>query len=308
MTAPSLSGRAWAELLLLSLVWGGSFLAIRTALDEIGVATSVAWRVGLAAAVLWAVVLLRRLPVPRDARSWAALAVMGLLNNLVPFSLMAWGQLTIPTGLTSILNAATAVFGVLAAALFLPDERLTPRRAAGVAVGFAGVATAIGLGDLASFDLRSLAQLAVVAGTVSYALAGVWGRLRLRHLPPEVSAAGMLTASSALAIPAALWLDGPSWPAQADTRAAILYYAVAATAVAYLLYFRVLATAGSGNLLLCTLLVAPVAIALGATVRGETLAPNAFAGFALLAFGLAILDGRPWRALTGRMARGTGRG
>ncbi|MBM2576674.1 DMT family transporter [Jannaschia sp. Os4] len=295
--APDMSARTWAELALLALIWGGSFLAIRTALDEIPFVTSVAFRVGLAAAVLWGWCALRGLRPPRDPRLWGALLGMGMLNNVLPFSLMAWGQLSIETGLTAILNAGTAVFGVLAAALLLPDERLTPRRALGVALGFLGVATAIGLGNLATLDLRSLAQLAVVAGTVSYALAGVWGRVTLRGLDPRLSAAGMLTGSSLVMIPAALWIDGPVWPTEATTWVGILYYAVIATAVAYLLYFRLLATAGAGNLMLCTLLVAPVSILLGAWIRDEVLGPGTYAGFALLAVGLAVIDGRLFRVL-----------
>ncbi|MEM8849903.1 MAG: DMT family transporter [Pseudomonadota bacterium] len=298
MTHASPSTRAWAELLLLGLVWGASFLAIRTALDEIPFVTSVAYRVGLAALVLWGYVLARRLPLPSAPRAWAALFVMGLLNNVIPFSLMAWGQLHIETGLTSILNAGTAVFGVVAAALFLADERLTARRAIGVTIGFLGVTTAIGLENLASFELRSAAQLAVVAGTISYALAGVWAKLNLKDLAPQVQAAGMLTGSSLVMIPAALLIDGPVLPGQADTWIAILYYSIIATAFAYLLYFRVLAMAGSGNLMLVTLLIPPVAILLGVWIRAEALSPNVYAGFALLALGLAILDGRLLRALT----------
>ncbi|WP_298433228.1 DMT family transporter [uncultured Jannaschia sp.] len=292
MTSAAPTSRVWAEMALLGLIWGGSFLAIRTALDEIPFVTSVAFRVGLAALVLWVWVLVRRLPLPRDPRIWASLLVMGLLNNVLPFLLMAWGQLHIETGLTSILNAGTAIFGVLAAAIFLADERLTARRALGVCTGFLGVATAIGLHNLAAFDLRSLAQLAVVGGTVCYALAGVWARLRLKGLAPQVQAAGMLTGSTLLMIPAALWIDGVVIPSQADTWLAILYYAVVATALAYLLYFRILAAAGSGNTMLVTLLVAPVAIVLGALVRDEVLAPSVYLGFALLALGLVILDGR----------------
>ncbi|MEM7490528.1 MAG: DMT family transporter [Pseudomonadota bacterium] len=304
MTPPAPSTRAWTEMTLLALIWGASFLAIRTALDEIPFVTSVAYRVGLAALVLWAYVAIRRLPVPRDPRLWGGLFVMGLLNNVIPFSLMAWGQLHIETGLTSILNAGTAVFGVVAAALFLADERLTARRSLGVAVGFLGVATAIGLENLANFDLRSAAQLAVVAGTVSYALASVWAKLNLRGLAPQVQAAGMLTGSSLVMLPAALLIDGPVLPAQADTWIAVLYYAVAATALAYLLYFRVLAMAGSGNLLLVTLLIAPVAILLGVWVRDEVLSPNVYAGFGLLALGLLILDGRLFHAIRAMAANG----
>ena len=164
--------RTWAEIALLALIWGGSFLAIRIALDEVPVFSSVAHRVLWAAIALWIVVTVRRLTVPKSMHVWAAFLVMGLLNNAVPFSLMAWGQLHIETGLTAILNAATALWGVLVAALVFPDERLTLNRVVGVILGFLGVSTAIGLGAFASLDLRSLSQLAVVGGTISYAVAG----------------------------------------------------------------------------------------------------------------------------------------
>jgi len=206
---------------------------------------------------------------------------------------MAWGQLHIETGLTSILNAATAVFAVLVAAVVFADERLTARRAAGVAIGFFGVATAIGLENLTRFDLRSWAQMAVLGGALSYALASSWARATLGGLAPQVAAAGMLTGATLVMLPAALWLDGwPDLALQARTWGAVGYYSIAATALAYLLYYRVLAMAGSGNLMLCTLLVAPTAIVLGAAVRGEELLPQAYLGFALLALGLAVLDGR----------------
>lgn len=297
MSQESLSSRAWAELALLSLIWGASFLSIRVALDEIGPFWSVAHRVTWAAAVLWIYIVLRGLPVPRGLRVWGAFLVMGLLNNIMPFSLMAWGQLHIETGLTSILNAATAVFGVLAAALFFADERLTVPRLLGVSIGFAGVATAIGLRSFLSFDITSLAQLAVIGGTISYALAGVWAKSRLKGMAPQMAAAGMVTASSVMALPLAWAIEGPpDLNLEADTKAAIAYYAVVATAGAYLLYYRVLAMAGTGNLMLCTLLVAPVAIVLGAVVRGEALGLNAFVGFALLAVGLILLNRGQGRA------------
>ncbi len=289
----SLSGRAWAELLLLGLLWGGSFLSIRIALDEIGFLTSVAHRTFWAMLVLWAVVVWQGLPLPREARIWGAFLVMGLLNNVIPFGFMAWGQLYIETGLISILNAATAIFGVIAAALFFADERITPRKALGVGLGFFGVATAIGLENFQSLDLRSLAQLAVIAGTISYALAGVWARKYLGSLAAPVAAAGMLTGSSLIAVPLAVIVEGPVTLAlQPGTMLAIGYYALLATAGAYLLYYRVLAMAGSGNLMLVTLLIPPIAISLGAAVLGEALSLKAFLGFGLLALGLIILDGR----------------
>ncbi|MGR3759312.1 DMT family transporter [Roseobacteraceae bacterium NS-SX3] len=294
MTAQkTISPRAWTELLLLGTIWGGSFLAIRIALDEVPVLTSVLHRCGWAALVLWGAVLLMRLPVPRGPRVWGAFLVMGLLNNVIPFALMAWGQLHIETGLTSILNAATAVFGVIVAAAVFADERLTLRKGLGVALGFLGVATAIGLEQFSRFDLRSTAHLAVLAGTLSYAFAAAWARAKLTGLPPQVAAAGMLTGSALCLLPAALVIDGPvAFDLQPVTWGAIGYYAVIATAGAYLLYYRVLAQAGSGNLMLVTLIIPPVAIVLGAVVRDETLPPQAFLGFALLALGLLILNGR----------------
>jgi drug/metabolite transporter (DMT)-like permease len=298
MTQQQLSPRAWTELAALSLIWGASFLSIRIALDEIPVTTAVAHRVLWAARALWIVAALRRLPLPRDPRLWGAFLVMGLLNNAIPFTLMAWAQLHIETGLTSILNAATAVWGVIVAALVFADERLTARKGLGVALGFAGVVVAIGTDSLRALDLRSVAQLAVILGTLSYALAGAWARARLSGLTPVVAAAGMLTGSALVMVPLALAVDGaPSLPKSPATYAAVAYYALGSTALAYLLYYRVLRMAGSGNLLLCTLMIPPVAIVLGAAVRGEALHAGAFAGFGLLAAGLLILDGRLLRRL-----------
>ncbi len=277
----------------LGAIWGASFLAIKLGLEEIPFLTLVAHRVFWACLILWAYVAFRRLPVPRDPRIWGAFLVMGLLNNVIPFGLMAWGQQFIETGLTSIFNAATAIFGVLVAAMVFADERLTPRKALGVLVAFFGVAVAIGLDSLRQFDIRSLAQLAVIGGTVSYAFAAAWARKTMSGLAPQVSAAGMLTGASVIILPIALVIDGvPQVPALPTTWAAIAYFGVIGTAVAYLLYYRIIALAGSGNAMIVTLLIPPVAIVLGALVLGERLDPQAIFGFGLLAFGLLILDGR----------------
>ena len=282
--------RGWAEIGALALIWGGSFLAIRIALDEVPPVTSVAHRVTWAALALWLVVLATGRALPRGRSRWGAFLVMGLLNNVVPFVLMAWGQLHIATGLTAILNASAAVFGILVAAVFLPDERLTAPRALGVCLGFAGVVTVIGPAALSGLDLRSLAQIAVVGGAVSYAFAGTWGRLRLAGEDGIVAAAGMLTTAALVAVPLAILLDGPPRLDLAPrTWAAIGYYALVSTAAAYLLYYAALRRSGAGNLLLVTLLVAPVAVVLGALVRDEAIAPRAYLGFALIAAGLATI-------------------
>ncbi len=296
----SLSGRAWAEMMLLAMIWGGSFLSIRVALDEITPLTSVAHRTTWAMLVLWVVIAVMRIPLPRDPKIWFSFLVMGLLNNVIPFSLMAWGQWHIESGLTSILNAFTAVVGVVIASLFFADEQITLRKGIGVILGFFGVAVAIGLDNFRSFDLRSLAQLAVIGGTVAYAIAGVWARKRLVGMPPQMAAAGMLTGSTVIMLPLVYFIEGPlTFDLQPRTMLAIGYYAIIATAFAYLLYYRVLAMAGSGNLMLVTLLVAPLAITLGAVVLEEKLGANAYLVFGILALGLIILDGRMWKALRG---------
>ncbi|MEM9344121.1 MAG: DMT family transporter [Pseudomonadota bacterium] len=289
----TITPRAWLDILCLSFIWGGSFLAMRIAQDDLPVFTVVAHRIFWATLVLWAIVLLRRLPLPTSPRIWGALLVMGFFNNVLPFCLIVWAQETIETGLVSILNATTAIFGVLLASLVFADERLTPRRAIGIALGFLGCATAIGLDSLRSLDLQSLAQLAILGSSLSYAIAGAWGRKTLQGLRPEVAAAGMLAGSTLLAMPFAWLMDGPpTLKLAADTWAAIAYVSVLASGVAYLLYYRILAAAGAGNVVLCTLLVAPIAIVLGALFRNESLPPQALAGFALLALGLLVLDGR----------------
>jgi drug/metabolite transporter (DMT)-like permease len=285
--------RAWAELLLLATIWGGSFISNRLALNEVPVLTTVAFRVAGACILLWVYVRLRRLPVPRSPQIWLAFLVMGLLNNALPFTLITWGQLTIPSGLAAIVNASTAIFGVLVAALAFRDERLTARRLTGVLLGFAGVAVAIGLHALTTLNLTSLPQLALVAAAISYALAAAFARRVLGGLPPQVAAAGMLTGSSLLMLPTALWIDGPPVLTHgAQVWGALGYLAILSTAGAYLLYYRVLGMAGAGNLSLVTLLTAPVAIVMGALILNEALPLRAYAGFALIALGLLIIDGR----------------
>lgn len=203
----------WGLLLLLSVLWGGSFFFTEIALTALPPFTVVWLRVALAAAVLWALVAARGLAVPRDGRTWTALAVMGLLNNALPFSLIVWGQTAISGSLAAILNAATPVWTVLLAHWLTRDERLAPHRLAGVVLGLGGVVVLVGPEALAGLaggmsDGTGTAQLAVVAATVSYALAGIWGR-RFAALPPLVTAGGQVTASAVLLLPAVVLVDRP---------------------------------------------------------------------------------------------------
>lgn len=289
----SISPGAWGLMALLALLWGGSFPATRAALGEMGVPTIVALRVAGGAATLWLVIWLRGLPVRGGWRIAGVFAALGFLNNILPWSLIVWGQQHIDSGLAAILNASTAIFTVALAAALFADERLTPEKAVGVFLGLAGVVVVMGVGAISSLDLASLSQLAILGASMSYAVSASVARRFLTGQPPEVAAAGMLTASSAVMVPAALWQDGaPRLDYLPQTWAAVAYLGVFASALAFLCYYRALKLAGAGNVSLVTLMIAPVSVVLGALIFGESLTMADYAGFLLLAAGLLVIDGR----------------
>ena len=290
---------SWVIMALLALIWGGSFLSIRVALEEVGVLTTVAFRVGLAALALWAYVLWRGLAVPTGGRWLMNCLLLGVFNNIIPFCLIVWGQTHIPSGLAGILNASNVIFSVGLAALLFHDERLTAAKSVGVALGLAGVALTIGPGVLTDLDLTSLGQIAILAASLSYAISSIYSRHALRDVRPEVVAAGMLTVSSLAMIPAAVWVEGvPTFDYALKTWGALLYISLLSSAFAYILFYRVLQTAGAGNVSLVTLMIAPVAVVLGAVTYNEALPPAAYLGLCLLALGMLVIDGRIFRVKT----------
>lgn len=284
----------WLMLVVLSVLWGGTFFFVAVALTEIPPFTLVFLRVGLGAAALATMCHALGLRLPTDARLWLSFLAMGALNNVVPFSLIFWSQTQIPSGLASILNATTPLFAVLFAHVLTADERLTRERLAGVLLGIAGVTAMTGIEALEGFGLAVLAQLGMLAASMLYALGGIFGR-RFRHVPPMVTATGQLSCAALLMLPIALMIDQP-WalplPGLA-TSFAVAGLALLSTALAFTLYFRILATAGATNLLLVTFLIPVSALFLGMTILGERLEPRHFAGLALIAAGLAAIDGRP---------------
>jgi drug/metabolite transporter (DMT)-like permease len=295
VVAPKIDLTSAILLTLLALIWGGSFFLAAVVLKEVPPITVALFRVVGALPALALFVWFKGVSLPRNLKIWSAYLVMGALNNAIPFSLIFWSQTQITSGLTSILNGATGVTGVIVAGLLLHDERLTAHKLIGVVIGFFGVALTIGLDAMRSFDIQSLAPLAVLLAGLSYSLAGVWAKLRLSGQAPEMNALGMIVGSSLLLIPTALWLDGPpSLELMASTWTALLVLAVLCTSVPYLLYFNILKRAGSGNLMLVTLLIPPIAIGLGVIFLKEALQGTALMGFALIALGLTIIDGRFW--------------
>ena len=298
MHTGTMGAREWLLLIALSVLWGGSFFFNALAVAELPTLSVVLGRVALAAAALWLLIATSgRYRVP-EARTWLAFAVMGFLNNVVPFTLIVWGQTRIGAGLASILNATTPLASVVLAHWLIAGERLTPARLAGVLAGLAGVTVMIGADALAELGLEVLAQLAVVAAAVSYAIAGIYGR-RFRDTPPLVTAAGQLGASTLMLLPVVLVVDRPFElaPPAPVTWGAVLGLALASTALAYVIYFRLLASAGPTNLLLVTFLIPVSAVLLGTGILGESIAPRQLAGMALIGLGLAAIDGRPLAAL-----------
>jgi drug/metabolite transporter (DMT)-like permease len=284
----------WLLLSALSVLWGGTFLFAEIALAEVRPFTLVLGRVGFAALVLVALVYLTGRRMPRDASAWGAFLIMGALNNLIPFSLIFWGQTEITGGLASILNATTPLFTVVLAHCLTREERITGGRLAGLALGIGGVAVLIGPEALRDLGLHFLAQVAVLGAALSYALAGIYGR-RFKGQSPLVAAAGQVSATSVMILPVALVLDRP-WAGPlpgAATWAAILGLALLSTALAYILYFRILASAGATNLLLVTFLIPVSAVLLGAAILGERIDLEQVLGMILIGLGLAAIDGRP---------------
>ncbi|MYA04665.1 MAG: DMT family transporter [Caldilineaceae bacterium SB0664_bin_22] len=295
----TMGGREWTMLLTLSLLWGGSFFFIAIVVSDLPPLTTVILRVGLAALTLWGIVLVMGLRPPRSLEVWVAFFGMGLLNNVIPFSLIVWGHTYIASGLASILNAATPLFTIIIAGLLFPDEGITPNKIIGVVIGFGGIVVMFlsGLGEGKS----TLAQIAVLGAALSYAFAGTFGRrFKRMDVNPIVTAAGQVTTSTVILAPMVFYIDGPLDFAKVgmDSWAAIIGLAVLSTAAAYVLYFKILETAGATNLLLVTLLIPVSAILLGSLVLGEMLELVHFAGMTLIAFGLWAIDGRLWRHRT----------
>jgi drug/metabolite transporter (DMT)-like permease len=288
----------WMLLVMLSVFWGGSFFFSKVALAELRPFTLVLCRVGLAASVLWVAVYASGETMLRPPGMWAQFFVMGLLNNLIPFSLIFYGQTRIASGLASIINAAAPAFTLVLAHFLTREDRLTAAKACGVLLGLAGVALMIGVDALRGIGRNAGAQLLVLGAPISYAFAGIYGR-RFKNLSPIVTAAGQVTGTTVMMVPLALLVDKPwSIPMPGlHVWMAIGGLALVSTAVAYIVYFRVLAAAGATNILLVTLLIPVSAVLLGTTVLGEKLGAPHFAGMGLIALGLAAIDGRPLPAL-----------
>jgi drug/metabolite transporter (DMT)-like permease len=278
------------------VLWGGSFYFVKIAVLDIPPMTLALFRVGIAAATLAVIARAMGSRFPRDAATWRNLAVMAAFNNAIPFTLLFWGQIHITIGLAGILNGTTPLFGVLAAHLMTHDDRLSMGRIVGLIAGFAGVVLLIGPDLLTDLGTNVLAELACLAGACSFGLGAVLAR-RVRGYPSIVVATGQLSMSTVLLLPFVLLFDRPGAVFTASKPAiwAMLSLALLSSALAYLIYFRIIARAGATNALIVTFLSPVSAIVLGIVLLNEAVDPHQLAGMAAIFIGIAAIDGRSVR-------------
>ena len=284
--------RYWPMLLTLAAVWGASYLFIKVAVDEVEPAPMMAFRTLLAAAVLLGYVIWRlgRVRAVNELRAaWRHCLVLGLLSAALPFWLVAWGEQYIDSGLAAVVQASVPIFNALLVLRFLPHERLTRARAAGLAIGIVGVAVVTGINPNGS-TLAILGALAVVLSSLSYAGGGVYGQRAVSGTPGPVLAAGSMLAGGLILTPFALFQLPDSVPSLEAT-VSLLALTLLGTALAQLILFRMLALHGSSRLSLVTYLMPGFALVYGALILDEEITAATLGGLALILAGVALASG-----------------
>jgi drug/metabolite transporter (DMT)-like permease len=302
MNTPRIAPFDWFLLLMLSVLWGGAFFFGKIIIAEVPPLTLVFLRVGGAALLLLIVVGVTRQRI-LAARTWPAFLVMGALNNVIPMGLIFWAQQTLGAGMASVLNATTPLFSLLLGAI-VGAEALGGRRAVGILLGIGGVAVMVGPGAWSGASAAVLPSLAILVAAISYACAGRFAR-RFQEVPPLVLAAGQLSGSTILLLPVVLWLDGiqhlplPSGPVVLSLALLVTF----STALAYIIFFKLLARSGPTNALLVTLLIPVSATLLGVLFLGESISRAQALGMAGIGLGLLVIDGRILGLFTGLKQR-----
>ena len=285
---------------LLAAVWGSSYVFIKIGVETLPVFSLVAWRLTFGAAFLLVAVLVRRVPFPWDPRLIASLALLSVVNIVVPFTLITWAERSIDSGLASILNATTPFFTLLLGVVTLHSERMTGVRLLGLFVGFAGVVI-ISSGSLggpgATAELGGI--VAVIVASASYAAGNVYFSRRVRGtMPPTATALGQVGLALPIIVVLAFVADGGvSVPAVPEALFAVAWLGILGSGVAYLLFFRLLAVWAPTRVSLVTYLMQVVAVALGVVLLGEALTVGFVLGAVLVVGGIAMVNIRalPWR-------------
>ncbi|MEC7943528.1 MAG: DMT family transporter [Pseudomonadota bacterium] len=291
----AMSPTLWAMLILLSFVWGGTFFFQEIAVRELPVFTIVAVRVVVAAAFLSVILILSGQRFPKNWEIWRALVLLAIINNVIPFYLIVWGQKEIASGLAAILNAATPICTVLVAHFLTTDEKITYAKLIGVFAGLIGVMILIGIDVMEGLGSAVTAQFAVLGAAFAYSFGAIYGRkFRSMGLTATGTAAGQLLASSIILVPIALLVDTP-WSLETpsvNAIAALICLGSVSTALAYWLYFRILERAGATNLVLATFLIPVSAVLLGLFILNVVLLMRHIFGMIFIGAGLVAIDGR----------------
>ena len=289
----NMTPRTWLLMLLLGLIWGGTFFLSEILLLELSPFQIVFHRVIIAALVMVLYITIKGIALPKDGRIWLALAVMGLLNNAIPFSAIVFGQQYITGGMASILNSTTAFFGVMLSGIFLKEEAITMPKVIGVIMGILGVIIIMGFDTLSSLSLTNIGQILIIVSSISYAFASIWGKFQVKNLGVEVTATGMLITSSVWMFILATMVEGLPFEALSmRSTLSLLTFAILCTSVAYLLYFAILKQAGAANLTLVTIIIPPFALILDAVALGEMVSLQELIGFVIISLGLLVISGK----------------
>ena len=288
----------WAMLIVLSAIWGGSFYFFAVVIKELPVFTIVFFRVFLATVALWIFIAISGQKLPDFKSTWKNFFLMGFFNNVIPFSLIVWGETKVAPGLAAVLNATTPFFAVIVAHLSIQQEKLTWNRFAGALVGLIGVGALVGYEAIKNLGMDSTYQIAIVGASLSYGICTIFGR-RFGGIPPIVTAASQTAASSLMLFPLMLIIDQPYNLTMPSLNAALSLVGLAllCTAFAYIIFFKIVNRAGMTNVTLVTLLVPVSAMMLGALLLNEQITERHFLGMAVIGIGLALIDGRIPRKL-----------
>ena len=288
-----MSNRDWFLVFSLGILWGASFLFVEVLLDLINPFLIVYFRVSIASVILVLYLYLSKTKIKVTNKIVYNLFIMALLNNVVPFLLIAYGQQTTTGGLASILNANTSLITILLASMFISYEKLTVNRILGVLIGLFGIIIAVGYESFLTIYDDSYGKFLILLATVSYSFAGIWAKLKLSDVPPLISATGMLTFSTVILSPfAAIYFNDDLINLNFPIIFYSIMFAVLCSVIAYFLYFKILEKTGAGNLLICTIIIPPASIILNSLILGQVISISELIGLMIIILGLIVLDGR----------------
>ena len=290
MTAPA-SRPATNILLLLALatLWGSSYTFIKVGVETIPPVTLIAVRTLIAATILVSIIKLRGLSLPRDAATWRRFLIQACLNSVVPFTLIAWAEQTVDAGLATILNSTTPIFTFLLTVLIVRHEPVTKRKMFGVGAGLAGICLIVGMEALSGLGDQLPAQFAILAASMAYAGAAIFGK-NFRGLDPMMPAAGSMISGAIILIPVSLIVDRPwTLSPSAESIGALIGLSVFSTALAFVIFFRLMQTLGSVGVTAQAYLRVPIGVAIGVIFLGETVTSTAGIGLICVIVGVAAM-------------------